>query len=42
MMMKSSKWHHGAAQSIGITTGRSLESRDEKFSIKAAALRSGY
>ena len=42
MMMKSSKWHHSAAQSIGITTGRTLESRDEKFSIKAAALRGGY
>ena len=29
--LKSSKWYHSAAQSIGITTGRSLESRDDKL-----------
>ena len=29
--LKSSKWYHNAAQSIGITTGRCLESQDDKL-----------
>jgi hypothetical protein len=29
--LKSTKWYHSAAQSIGITTGRSLENRDDKL-----------
>jgi hypothetical protein len=29
--IKSSKWYHSAAQSIGISTGRSLDSRDDKL-----------
>jgi hypothetical protein len=29
--LKSSKWYQGAAQSIGITKERSLESRDDRF-----------
>jgi hypothetical protein len=29
--LKSSKWYHSAAQSIEITTGRSLESRNDKL-----------
>jgi hypothetical protein len=29
--LKSTKWYHSAARSIGITTGRSLESRDDKL-----------
>ena len=29
--LKSSKWYHSAAQSIGITTERSLESRNDKL-----------
>ena len=29
--LKSSKWYHSAAQSIGITTQRSLENRDDKL-----------
>jgi hypothetical protein len=29
--LKSTKWYHSAAQSIGITTGRSLDSREDKL-----------